>query len=286
MKNVFYILILSTILFSCHGAKYYLKEAQKYEKERDYDNAVANYAEAYSIDPNNKDAKKGFKKNGQKLLDQLINGMVDSYNSGNYKEAMDQSVKIDKYYNRVKDRGIDLNYPDSIRNIYTLSKQNYATGLFADASSAISTGNYSKAKTSLEELRQLDPGYEGLQNLERALEVDPIYMNGVNAYNKGQKLIAIQHFTKVNNIYPGYRETTTYLDELGKLPKQSVSFFPVENKSREMGMDRSVYRGVEKKLQEMQSPLFSIADENMVQNELIKAGKNSQPPYDDATIIE
>ncbi len=80
MKRFFYILAISILLFSCHGTKYYLKEAQKYEKERDYDNAVANYAEAYSMDPNNKDAKKGFKKTGQKLLDQLINEMVETYN--------------------------------------------------------------------------------------------------------------------------------------------------------------------------------------------------------------
>src|SRR5678815_2814312 len=99
MKRLFYILLLSAFLFSCHGAKYYLKEAQKYEKEKDYDNAVANYAEAYSIDPSNRDAKKGFKKTGQKLLDQLIDEMLTSYNSGNYKDAMDQSKKIDKYYN-------------------------------------------------------------------------------------------------------------------------------------------------------------------------------------------
>jgi tetratricopeptide (TPR) repeat protein len=286
MRRFVYILLLSTIFFSCHGVKYYLKEAQKYEKEKDYDNAVANYAEAYSMDASNREAKKGFKKTGQKLLDQLIDNMLDSYNSKNYKDVMDQSVKIDKYFERVKDRGIDLNYPDSIRNIYTQAKQNYASSLFADASNAISSGNYSKAKSSLEELRQLDPGYDGLQNLERALEVDPTYMNGVNAYNKGQKLIAIQYFTKVNNIYPGYRESKTYIDELSKLPKQSVAFFPVENKSREMGIDRSVYKGVEKKLLEMQSALFTVADENMVQNELLKAGKNSQPPYDDATIVQ
>jgi tetratricopeptide (TPR) repeat protein len=285
-KRFFYILLLSSILFSCHGAKYYLKEAQRYEKEKDYDNAVANYAEAYSIDPSDRDAKKGFKKTGQKLLDQLIDNMQETYNNKNYKDAMDQYQKIDKYYNKVKDRGIDLNFPDSIRNIYSQSKQNYASGLYSDASAAITVGNYSKAKTSLDELRQLDPGYEGLQALEKALVVDPMYMDGLNAYNKGQKLIAIQYFTKVNNQYPGYRETTTYLNELSKLPKQSISFFPIENKSRELGLDRLVYKGVERKLLEMQSALFTVADETMVQNELLKANKNSQPPYDDNTIVQ
>lgn len=285
MRKSIYIFLLSALLFSCQGAKYYIKQAQQFEKSRDYDNAVANYAEAYSIDPNNKDAKKGFKKTGQKLLDQLIEEMVSSYNAGSYKEAMDQYQKTDKYYNRVKDRGIDLEYPDTLKNLYDLSKEKYSTNLFSDASNSISSGNYSKARTSLEELRKLNSGYEGLQSLERALEADPVYMDGVNTYNKGQKLLAIQYFNKVNAIYPGYRETTTYINELSKLPKQSIAVFPVENKSFEMGMDRLVYRGVEKKLLEMQSSLFQVFDENSVQNELIKAGKNSQPPFDDNSII-
>ena len=72
MKRFTYLfIILALLAYSCKGPKYYIKEAQKYEREKDYDNAVANYAEAYSIDPNNRDAKKGFKKTGQKLVDEL-----------------------------------------------------------------------------------------------------------------------------------------------------------------------------------------------------------------------
>src|SRR5690348_10172807 len=112
MKRSFYLVLIAFLLFSCHGAKYYLKEAQKYEKEKDYDNAVANYAEAYLQDPSNRDAKKGFKKTGQKLLDQLLDQMQEAYDEGRYKDAIDQYIKTDKYYNKVKDRGIDLTFPE------------------------------------------------------------------------------------------------------------------------------------------------------------------------------
>jgi tetratricopeptide (TPR) repeat protein len=287
MKRYTYLLCLFALLtVSCHGPKFFIKEAQKFERVKDYDNAVANYAEAYSMDPSNRDAKKGFKKTGQKLLDELLDEMRSSYDAGQYKDAVAQYKKTDKYYNNVKSRGVELDFPEDARTMYKTALENYLNNLYLDAANAISRGDYSNARINLDELRTNDPGYEGLQALERSLEVDPIYINGQNAYNKGQKLIAIQYFNQVNKIYPGYRETNNFLAELSKLPKQFVSLFPIENKSREMGIDRLIYKGVEKKLFDMQSSLLAVGDETMVQNELIKANKNSQPPYDDNTVIQ
>lgn len=286
MRRSFYLLLMALFLFSCHGAKYYIKEAQKYEKEKDYDNAVANYAEAYLQDPSNKDAKKGFKKNGQKLLDQLLDQMQESFDEGRYKDAIDQYKRTDKYYNNVKDRGIELEFPEDKRTLYQTCIGLYGEKLFQDASAAINSENYSKAKEYIDELKQHDAGYPGLSDLEKSLEADPIYKNALNAYNKGQKLIAIQQFNQVNKIYPNYRETSNYLEELGKLPKQILAFFPIENKSSEQNIDRLVYKGVEKKLLAMQSSLFSVNDETAVQNELLKANKNALPPFDDNSIIQ
>lgn len=286
MKRYIYSLLIFLVLFSCQGAKYYIKEAQKYEKQKDYDNAVANYAEAYSIEPDNREVKKGFIKTGQKLLDQLIDQMQSSYDAGEYKETVEKYKKTDKYYNNVQDRGIKLDFPDTARAVYKSAVDQYLRNLYLDAANAINSGNYSIAETNIDELKNNDANYEGLQGLDQALVADPIYVNGQNAYKKGQKLIAIQYFTKVNNLYPGYRETNTFLAELNQLPKQTISLFPVENKSREMAMDRLVYKGIEKKLLDMQSSLLSIGDETMVQNELLKANKGAQPPFDDNTVLQ
>lgn len=286
MKKAGYILMVALVLVSCHGAKYYVKQGEKYAKERDYDNAVANYAEAYSMDPNNKDAKKGFRKYGQKLLDELLEEMQASHQSGNYKEAVQQYKKADKFYNKVKDRGIDLDFPDDARTLYQSALGNYLRDVYLDAANAINAGNYTAAKSYIEELKSNDPNYEGLAALELAYTCDPIYMKGVDAYNKGQKLIAVQYFTKVSKMNPDYRETATFLAELNKLPKQMIAIFPVENKSREQYIERDVYKAVERSLMEMQSSLLSIADETMVQNELLKANKYTQPPFDDITVLQ
>lgn len=286
MKKIGYILMAALLLVSCHGAKYYVKQGDKYAKQRDYDNAVANYAEAYSIDPNNKDAKKGFKKYGQKLLDEILEEMQTSHQSGSYKDAVQQYKRAEKFYNKVKDRGIDLDFPDDAKTVYQASLEQYLRDVYLDAANAINAGNYPSAKNYIDELRNNDPNYEGLRVLELAYESDPIYMQGVDAYNKNQKLKAIQYFTKVSKMNPGYRQTDTYMAELSKLPKQMVALFPIENKSREQYVDRDVYKAIEKGLMEMQSPLLSIADETMVQNELLKANKFTQPPFDDVTVLQ
>ncbi len=286
MKRYIYLIIFSLGLFSCHGAKYFVKEAQKYEKEKDYDNAVANYAEAYSIDPNNKDAKKGFKKTGQKLLDQLLDDVETSYNAGNYKEAVEKYRKSEKFYNKVKGRGIELEIPEESTTLYKSALDQYLQNLALDAASAINSGNYGKASELIDELKSNDPYFAGLSILEKSLEADPVYVNAQSAYNKGQKLIAIQYFNQVNNIYPGYRETSNFLAELSKFPKQTVSLFTVENKSREVSLDNLIYKSVEKKMQEMQSALLSIINESTIQNELLKASKSMQPPYDDNTVVQ
>lgn len=286
MKRLLYLLILALFLFSCHGVKYYLKEAEKYEKAKDYDMAVANYAEAYNQDPNNKDAKRGFKKTGQKLLEELLDQMQQAYDERRYKDAINKYRNTDKYFEKVKSRGIELDFPEDKRTLYQTCVALYSEELYQNAMLAVNSENYGKAKEYVDDLKDFDPAYPGLADLEKSLEADPVYKNGLNAYNKGQKLIAIQQFNLVNTIYPGYRETQNYLDELAKLPKQGLAFFPIENKSLEQNLDRIIYKGVEKKLLAMQSSLFKVNDETMVQNELLKANKVAQPPFDDNSIIQ
>ena len=56
--SIRFIIVLFYIffLFACSGAKYYVNQAEKFEKSRDYEQAVVHYNEAINRDPENKDA--------------------------------------------------------------------------------------------------------------------------------------------------------------------------------------------------------------------------------------
>lgn len=284
-KYILLLVITSFIWISCRGPQYYIKEAKKYEKARNWDQATAHYAEAYALAPNNNDAKKGFKKAGQRLLNELVEDMESSLTKGDFKSALEQQKKINRYFSNVKSRGIELKMPSNIDSLMNVTKESFLLQQEDKAFIAINQGLYKVANEALSDIRSNDPFRPSISKIENAIKAEPIYRDGINAFDKNQKFSALQYFKQVETIYPGYRDTKTYMDKLISTTKQKLVLFPIENTSKELNLDALLYKVLDKKFMTLQSELVSYADQLLVQNELLKLKKPTSPPFDDATTI-
>lgn len=260
MRNIIRVLFsLSLFVFvSCNGPKYLVNQGKKYEKERDYENAVIKYAEAYSKDPKNKDAIKGMKKAGGRLLKDKLEGFYDAYNEKNYTGAIIEYKDAEKLITNLERRSVVLTIPDSTRNHYKDAISKHTRTLYLEGAKNIDSGNYEKAREIINEIEKFDKEFEQLSTLKLALEADPFYKRGMEAYKKGDKGNAIVQLLKVQEIYPDYRETTKIINELKSGSTVKLAYLPLENLTQEIALGRELSSMIEVELFRMQNPLLQI----------------------------
>jgi|GEM_PF-6211537 len=253
---IFFVLVF--LVVSCGGPKYLVKQGQKYERARDYEQAVILYSEAYSKDPHNRDAVKGMKKAGQKLLNSILDDFYDSYYAQNYVQAIGHYQKADKFVGNLERRTVSLSIPDSTQGHYKDAVSKHVRTLYLDAARYVDAGNYSKASEKVREIEKYDGAYEGLDNLKASIEADPVYSQALDAYRRGEKGKAITLFMEVDRIYPDYRETTKFINELKSTSRVKLVMMPFENLSREYALGREVEKMTETELYKLNNPLLEI----------------------------
>jgi tetratricopeptide (TPR) repeat protein len=251
---------LSVWISSCEGTKQFIKKAQKYEKSRDYELAVVNYNEALLRDPDNNDARKGMKKAGQRLMNELVEDFNSSYTSKNCSRAIDQYLEIDRLQKNVERRKVNLEVPSDLHLKYKECVSELCREHYHSAIRAIDNRDYTLATDYLRRIEKLDATYENLGRLRTAIEADPIYMNAVDAYQRKQYSNAYNLFSQVNEISKGYRDTDKYLDELRRLYSVSLIIFPLDNLTSQLLLGEQVYRLMETEMKRQRSELLKIID--------------------------
>ncbi len=259
-RIIFFLLGVSLLISSCEGAKQFVKRAQKFEKSRDYEQAVVNYNEALLRDPDNKDARKGMKKSGQRLINELVEDFNSSYTAKNYSRAIEQYLEIERLQNNVERRKITLDIPADVHTKYKECVSELCREYYHSAIRAIANRDYTLATDFVRQIEKLDITYENLGNLRIALQADPVYMDAMDAYQRKQYVNAYNLFSQVDEITKGYRDTDKYLEELKRLYSVSLVLFPLDNQTTQYLLGEQVYRLMETEIKRQGSQLLKIID--------------------------
>lgn len=261
MNRILYFLLgVSLLISSCAGPKQFVKKAQKFEKSRDYEQALVNYNEALLRDPDNKDARKGMKKSGQRLINELVEDFNSSYASKNYSRAIDQYQEIDRLQKNVERRKVTLDVPSDLHVKYKECVAEVCREHYHSAIRAIDNRDYTLATDFLRRIEKLDPTYENLGRLRTSIQADPIYMNAMDAYQRKQYANAYNLFLQVDALTKGYRETDKYLEELNRLYSVSLALFPLDNQTNQLLLGDQVLRLMETEIQRQSNQLLQITD--------------------------
>lgn len=266
---------------SCTGPKYYVKQAQKNEKNKNYEQAVINYNEALLQDPNNKDAKKGLKKSGQKLMNQLVTSFEDAYQSKDYLKAIEKYQDIQRLRSNVERRKVDLELPDDLNTAYKTCIDNQCKDYYHSALRTIDNRDYNLTSEYIRKIEKLDPTYEHLGRLRDAVKADPLYSNAIDAYNRREYARAYQYFQQTQDIIPNYRETANYMDELSKNYNVHVLLFPLENNTPNIQLSDQLFRSLESELYKQRNQLMKVVNKESVVDALRKANIPAYMPVPD-----
>lgn len=254
---LFFILGLG-ILFSCNGPKQLVNQGKKYEKERNYEEALNKYSEAHSKDPKNKDAIKGMKKAGGKILKERLDDFNNAYRLSNYSGAIDIYHDCEVMVENLEKKEVYLSIPDSTKENYKRSVSRQVNALYMEAAKNIDAGKYQKAKELANEIEKYDDTFDQLKSLRLSIEADPYYQKGLDAYNRGDKSTAITELTKVQEIYPDYRDTKKIIEELVSGSMVKIGYIPVDNQSKEPALGKEMNDMLTAEMNRMQNQLLKV----------------------------
>lgn len=243
---------------ACEGPRYLVKQGQKYERGHDYEQAVVYYCEAYSKDPDNRDARKGMKKAGEKLLDEILEDFYTDYRANRLGDAITHYAKAQRLVGNLERRTVELEIPDSTRRQYADAVDRQINYYYQQGAQFVDAGNYTRAKDMVREIEKLDADYEGLKGLRLAIQADPVYTQAMDAYRRGEKGKAMKLLVEVDKIYPNYRETTRIMNELKTNSTVKLGLLPLENQTQEQALGREMNTLTENELLRLRNPLLQV----------------------------
>ena len=121
MKKILFILTVILLVTGC-ASKRNTKKAIKFEQAGLYEDAANYYYIAVQKKASNVDAKLGLRKTGQQTLDRKLSDFSIAYKQADYKKAVYNYLECEKYYNKVKGVGVELNFPEYYKEYYEEAK--------------------------------------------------------------------------------------------------------------------------------------------------------------------
>ena len=212
--NKFYFLIITVFLIigtGCSGSKSYSRKARKLQEAGLNDEAARFYLMALQRNQKNVDAQIGLKQTGQIQIETTLTAFYKAYSVANYKEAVykyQEALNYKKQYGNFVTMTIPPYYQEYYQEmlvVYLDERYDLAGDLFYDE-------KYREANLIFKEILKLDPDFRNVKDLSLTSTVEPLYRDGVNAFNNDKYRACYQIMSNVLSQKPMYKDAFDYKD--------------------------------------------------------------------------
>ncbi|MBX7052881.1 MAG: CsgG/HfaB family protein [Flavobacteriales bacterium] len=269
MKKHFstYITILALGLFilsGCNGSKHFTKMAVKQEAAGLVHEAANSYYTALQKKRSNVDAQIGLKKNGQLVLNEMLNEFAKTKNFGTKKEAVYAYHKARDYKEKVQGVGVTLQLADFYVSDYEAVKSAYLTDLYDNGTTLLEEQKYQEAESVFAEIRRLDPNYKDAKDLADIAYLEPLYAEAKKSMDVQFYRAAYGNLEKVIARKPDYKNAAALRKECLDKGMYTIAMINFENASGITGLDSKVSAYTLDALTDIQDPFLKVVDrENM-----------------------
>jgi hypothetical protein len=194
-RNLIFVLML--VLMAGCASKRYTKKATKFEEAGLYRDAAEYYYEAIKRKDSNVDAKLGLRKNGQLVLDNLLVNFDNAYRQSDYKQAVYTYLDAEKYYHKVRDVGVLLDFPEINRAYYNEAKEEYLETRYAEGMETLNREDFNSARFIFEEILSIDDNYKDADEKFITARYEPIYREGLQYLEMGLYRSAYYAFDEI-----------------------------------------------------------------------------------------
>lgn len=259
--NKYYILIfLSIILLTSCASKRYAKKGLEFEMVGYYEKAAEMYYISLVKNYNNVDAAIGLKKTGQLTLDKILGQFLNNYNADMAKEAVYKYIESEKYYNKVKSVGVELNFPNHYGDYYAEVKNIYLEQVYNEAYLLLEDESFAKAEIKFNEILLIDPSYGDVDELKKKAHYEPIYRKGKDYLEHEKYRSAYYNFQDILVNLHQYRDSKELSDIALSNALLTIAIVDFSNITKYSNLEKQLQSNIEKQLSEVNSPFIKIVD--------------------------
>jgi len=264
------VLLLAT---SC-ASKKYTKKGAKFEEAGLYQDAAEYYYVAVKRKDSNVDAKLGLRKNGQLVLEQKLSDFNNAYKQGNYKEAVYKYQDSETYYNKVKNVGVNLEFPEINKSYYDDAKEEYLDEQYAIALEKLNREDFDGARIILLEIINIDDDYKDANEKFITARFEPLYREGLHLLDLEQYRKAYYTFDEILTGAGNYKQAISLKEEAlekGTLTILVSDFVYAEYNER--GVANALNTRVKGNLSSSENPFIRIIEPETLSDDIYDNGE-------------
>lgn len=285
MKNLYFVLSIVIFLVACQGSKHFTKLAAKQEAAGLTTEAANSYFIALQKKRTNVDAQIGMKKNGQLVLNQMLNEFARERSFGTNRSAVYAYHKARDYQSKIQNVGITLDIAEFYKIDYENSKNAFLTELYEEGTTLLEQEKYADAETRFAEIRTLDPNYKDSKDLADVAYMEPLYSKAVAAMNMQHYREAYNNFDLVVKRKIDYKEAKNLKNQCLEKGMYTIALLPFVNSTATTGLDAKVSAYTLEALTNINDPFLRVVDREHMQAILQEQKLQLSGVVDDATAV-
>jgi tetratricopeptide (TPR) repeat protein len=260
------IVLVSSVLASCHNSKYFYKIGTKQEQGGLVNEAAESYYVSLQRKRTNVDAQIAMKRTGQLVLNNLLSDFAKQRNFGDHKSSVYAFHQATNYRDRIQSVGVTLLLADFYERDYQESKNTYLKNLYDEGNKLLEEKKFAEAEKRFAEIKQLDPTYKDAGDLGDIAYLEPLYQQGKSAMALEHYREAYDHFDKVIVRKSTYKDASALRRECVEKGRFTIALVDFKNASGIPGMEAKIAAYTLDALTASQDPFIHLVDRENLQN--------------------
>ncbi len=258
-KTATFLAIVSLFLVGCHGAQYHFKQGNKYAEAAMLQRAVTEYKMALDRKPQKMKYVLAMNKEGNALLSELYGrtqlSESDSSFVYNYLEAEKWRLYLKRYLDNV-----DMYKSGILAEEFERNKGAYLKRGIELCEELNRLEEFDRAQKKLNELLKLDPNNRKVKELLEFAEVEPVYKDGLKAFEARDYRAVYNILSPIISKYPHQNLLVDLRNEALERGTYRLGFTQVEARQRTTMLANSIRSGMISHIARYKDPFIQLLD--------------------------
>lgn len=257
----FALFLLPLVMLSgCSASKALSKRGYELEQAGLTHEASDFYYMALQRDPRNVDARIGLNKVGKEVLNKELDEFFKANAAGDHKQAVYAYLDAEEFKDKLN-VFINISIPAYHQNLYRESLGAYLANRYVEAEELMYEEKYTQADDIYREIVKLDSGYKDAAELLKLTTVEPMYRQGIQAFEAGKYHEAYLLMKRIIDEKGSYKDAVDYQKRAKERATQTIAVTEIKgSNTAETNFANAVQGKLVSRLVNTNNPFLQVVD--------------------------